>query len=187
MTRHEEIRALEPYTATGSGWSWSTRGQVKGNASDRNEPFAMPNDTEPIYVISVAAELSGLHPQTLRAYEREALVTPARTQGGTRRYSVEDVERLRFICTLTQDQGLNLAGVRIVLDLGEKLEAARRRVSELEDMVRALAERLGPTKIGAVVKAPPATMQVHRSSRPHASRGGPAGRARVVPPPDAAG
>lgn len=187
MTRRDETHALEPYTATGRGWSWSTRGNDKDDTPRDDEPFALPNDTEPIYVISVAAELSGLHPQTLRAYEREGLVTPARTQGGTRRYSVKDVERLRFIRTLTQDEGLNLAGVRIVLDLGEKLEGSRRRVRELEEMVRALADRLEPTKIGAVVKAPPATIQVHRSSRPHASRGGPVGRARVVPPPDIAG
>lgn len=184
MTRREDTHALEPYTATGSGWSWSTRANSNKDLPRDDEPFTLPNDSEPIYVISVAAELSGLHPQTLRAYEREGLVTPARTQGGTRRYSVKDVERLRFIRTLTQDEGLNLAGVRIVLDLGEKLEGSRRRVSELEDMVRALAERLEPTKIRAVVKAPPATIQVHRSSRPHASRGGPVGRARVVPPPD---
>jgi len=187
MTRRDETHALEPYTAADRGWSWSTRDNVKDDAPRDDEPFALPNDTEPIYVISVAAELSGLHPQTLRAYEREGLVTPARTQGGTRRYSAKDVERLRFVRTLTQDEGLNLAGVRIVLDLGEKLEVSRRRVAELEAMVRALADRLEPTKIGAVVKAPPATIQVHRSSRPHASRGGPVGRARVVPPPDTAG
>lgn len=184
MATRDNTQAVQPYSATGRGWSWSKDASDAPSDTHQDEPFTLPNDTEPIYVISVAAELSALHPQTLRAYEREGLVTPSRTQGGTRRYSVKDVERLRFIRTLTQDEGLNLAGVRIVLDLGEKLEGSRQRVRELEEMVRVLAERLEPSKVGAVVKAPPATIQVHRSSRPHASRGGPVGRARVVPPPD---
>jgi MerR family transcriptional regulator/heat shock protein HspR len=101
-----------------------------------------PDYDEPVYVISVAAELADLHPQTLRAYEREELIEPARTGGNTRRYSQSDIDRLRFIRHLTTEEGLNLAGVRVVLDLGEKLEVARGRVSELEDMVRRLAERL---------------------------------------------
>jgi MerR family transcriptional regulator, heat shock protein HspR len=107
------------------------------------ERFELPDDEDaPVYVISVAAELADLHPQTLRAYEREGLLTPARTEGGTRRYSHRDVERLRLIKTLTTDEGLNLAGVRVVLELGEKLEGSRRRIGELEEMVRVLAERL---------------------------------------------
>jgi MerR family transcriptional regulator/heat shock protein HspR len=77
-----------------------------------------------VYVISVAAELAGVHPQTLRIYERKGLVEPARTQGGSRRYSDADVEHLRRIQSLT-DEGLNLAGVKRVLEL----EA---RVAELE-------------------------------------------------------
>lgn len=184
MTTHDPAHALEPYTRRTRGWSWSKDARPDPEAAPGDDPFTLPNDTEPIYVISVAAELADLHPQTLRAYEREGLVTPARTQGGTRRYSRKDVERLKFIRTLTQDEGLNLAGVRIVLDLGEKLEGTRQRVRELEEMVRVLADRLEPTNVSAVVKAPPATIQVHRSSRPQASRGGPVGRARVVPPPD---
>jgi MerR family transcriptional regulator, heat shock protein HspR len=142
----------------------------------------------PVYVISVAADLAELHPQTLRAYEREGLLTPARTEGGTRRYSRRDVERLRFIRTLTQDEGLNLAGVRVVLDLGEKLEASRRRVAELEDMVRALADRIedrpGPGDRYALVKAPPSQMEVHALRRRTAERGRPVQRARPVPPRD---
>lgn len=101
-----------------------------------------PEYDEPVYVISVAADLADLHPQTLRAYEREGLIEPARTGGNTRRYSQADIDRLRFISHLTTEEGLNLAGVRVVLDLGEKLEASRTRVRELEDMVRRLAERL---------------------------------------------
>lgn len=81
-----------------------------------------------LYVISIAAELVGVHPQTLRAYEREGLIDPARTGGGSRRYSDDDVARLRRIQELTR-AGLNLAGVRKVLDLEE--EVARLR-SELD-------------------------------------------------------
>jgi MerR family transcriptional regulator/heat shock protein HspR len=101
-----------------------------------------PDYDEPVYVISVAADLADLHPQTLRAYEREGLLQPHRTGGNTRRYSQRDIDRLRFIRHLTTEEGLNLAGVRVVLDLGEKLESSRARVRELEEMVRTLAERL---------------------------------------------
>jgi MerR family transcriptional regulator/heat shock protein HspR len=83
-----------------------------------------------VYVISVAAELAGVHPQTLRIYERKGLLDPARTAGGNRRYSDVDLERLRRIAELT-DEGLNLAGVRRVLDLEAeiaRLEAELHRV-----------------------------------------------------------
>lgn len=87
-----------------------------------------------VYVISVAAELAGVHPQTLRIYERKGLVDPARTSGGSRRYSDEDIEMLRRISELT-DSGLNLVGVKRVLELEarvaaleDELEAARSRV-----------------------------------------------------------
>ena len=74
-----------------------------------------------VYVISVAAELAGVHPQTLRIYERKGLVDPARTAGGNRRYSDRDLERLRRIAELT-DEGLNLAGVRRVLELEAEID-----------------------------------------------------------------
>jgi MerR family transcriptional regulator, heat shock protein HspR len=86
-----------------------------------------------LFSISVAAELAGLHPQTLRIYEREGLLDPARSAGGTRRYSRRDIERLAEICTLTAD-GLNLAGIRRVLQLQEEtrqLQAELARVREL--------------------------------------------------------
>jgi MerR family transcriptional regulator/heat shock protein HspR len=85
-----------------------------------------------VYVISVAAELAGVHPQTLRIYERKGLVQPARTRGNTRRYSENDIGRLREIQELTQDQGLNLAGAALVMDLRERLQRARKRISTLE-------------------------------------------------------
>ena len=81
-----------------------------------------------VYVISVAAELAGVHPQTLRIYERKGLVDPARTGGGSRRYSEDDIERLRRIQDLTND-GLNLAGVKKVIELEDEV---RRLESELE-------------------------------------------------------
>jgi MerR family transcriptional regulator/heat shock protein HspR len=82
-----------------------------------------------LYVISVAAELAGVHPQTLRIYERKGLVDPARTGGGSRRYSDADISQLRRIQELT-NQGLNLAGVKRVLELEAELERARRALED---------------------------------------------------------
>jgi MerR family transcriptional regulator, heat shock protein HspR len=159
-------RFLEP--RGDGGWSWSHRRP----APEEPEPvrFDEPDDYDaPVYVISVAADLSDLHPQTLRAYEREGLLAPARTEGGTRRYSRRDVDRLRFIRTLTQDEGLNLAGVRVVLDMGERLEGARRRIGELEEMVRALADRIDQRpsgdRYGIVKSPPPGQVEVHPRMR----------------------
>ena len=106
-----------------------------------------------LFSISVAAELAGLHPQTLRIYEREGLLDPARSTGGTRRYSRRDIDRIAEICALTAD-GLNLAGIRRVLALQEETRqlldqghtlAAARRILDLEDDLaaeRALTTRL---------------------------------------------
>jgi MerR family transcriptional regulator, heat shock protein HspR len=97
----------------------------------------------PIFVISVAAELAGLHPQTLRIYEREGLLDPARSTGGTRRYSRRDIGRLQQICALTAD-GLNLAGIRRVLQLQEEtrqLQAEVARLRELNGARQARAQR----------------------------------------------
>ena len=126
----------------------------------------------PLYVISIAAELADMHPQTLRGYEREGLIEPARTEGNTRRYSPRDVDRLRLIKTLTQEEGLNLAGVRLVLDMGEQLEKARQRVNDLEEMVRTLATRLKDDVEAAhkshrfeIVPAPTRDVEVHPQMR----------------------
>ena len=96
---------------------------------------------KPLYMISVAAELTGMHPQTLRVYEQKGLVTPGRSRGNTRLYSQADIERLNLISKLT-DEGINLAGVVRILDMRERmleredeLEELRRRVRELEDEV----------------------------------------------------
>jgi MerR family transcriptional regulator, heat shock protein HspR len=92
----------------------------------------MSEPTRAVYVISVAAELAGLHPQTLRIYERKGLVDPARTGGGSRRYSDDDIAQLRRIQELTSE-GLNLAGVQKVLALEAELTEARRRLTEARD------------------------------------------------------
>ena len=88
------------------------------------------------YMISVAADLAGLHPQTLRMYEARRLVTPARTPGGTRLYSDADVERLRLIQRLTTELGLNLAGVQHVLRLEDELRRLQARMRQLERELR---------------------------------------------------
>jgi MerR family transcriptional regulator, heat shock protein HspR len=90
-----------------------------------------------VFMISVAAELAGMHPQTLRIYERKGLIDPYRTPGGTRRYSEADIERLRLISELT-GRGLNLEGVRQVLELQNEVERLRDRVEEMEDRLEAL-------------------------------------------------
>jgi MerR family transcriptional regulator/heat shock protein HspR len=91
----------------------------------------------PRYMISVAAELVGMHPQTLRLYEAKGLVRPARTPGGTRLYSETDLERLRLIQRLTTDFGLNLAGVEQVLRLQDEIVGLRTRMARLERELRA--------------------------------------------------
>ena len=97
-------------------------------------------DDRPRYMISVAAELVGMHPQTLRQYEEKGLVRPQRTAGNTRLYSEADLERLRLVQRLTTELGLNLAGVEAVLGLEEQLQRMQARMERLErDMREAIA------------------------------------------------
>jgi MerR family transcriptional regulator/heat shock protein HspR len=96
--------------------------------------MGQPGPEVPVYVISVAAELTGLHPQTLRTWERLGLVSPGRTGGGGRRYSWRDIEQLREIAELTAS-GIGLEGVRRILDLEHQVDALRMRVRELEDQL----------------------------------------------------
>jgi MerR family transcriptional regulator/heat shock protein HspR len=93
-------------------------------------------DYRPRYMISVAAELVGMHPQTLRIYEAKGLVTPRRTAGNTRLYSDADLERLRLISRLTQELGLNLAGVEHVIRLEEQIRRMQRTMERLEREMR---------------------------------------------------
>jgi MerR family transcriptional regulator/heat shock protein HspR len=96
-----------------------------GRRNDRSEGRA-------VYIISVAAELAGVHPQTLRIYERKGLLRPARTAGNTRRYSDRDIARLRMIQELTQ-RGVNLAGVKMIIELQAEIRRTRRRIEELRE------------------------------------------------------
>ena len=105
-----------------------------------------PSDDLPVYVISVAAQLSGMHPQTLREYERRGLVSPGRSGGGGRRYSMRDILALREIQRLSQDEGVNLAGVKLILDQIRELEQARRLVAELHAEVAQLRLELESTR-----------------------------------------
>jgi MerR family transcriptional regulator/heat shock protein HspR len=91
----------------------------------------IPDDT-PVFVISVAAELAGMHPQTLRQYDRLGLVTPGRAGGGGRRYSPRDVELLREVQRLSQQDGVNLAGIKRIIELEHQVEALQARVGELQ-------------------------------------------------------
>lgn len=111
--------------------------------------------TRPVYMIGVAAELAGVHPQTLRAYEQKGLLTPQRTSGGTRMYSQADLDRLELINELTAE-GINLAGVMRILDLQTQLEESLTEAANLHDRVRRLAQRvheLGSHESHAIVRS----------------------------------
>jgi MerR family transcriptional regulator/heat shock protein HspR len=105
---------------------------VKMASEDRNRP---------LYMISVAAELAGMHPQTLRVYESKGLVTPQRSAGNTRLYSQADIEQLELISQLTAE-GINLAGVMRILDLQSRLEQRGERIERLERQLSRLKERV---------------------------------------------
>ena len=103
--------------------------------------FPHADRNKPLYTIGVAAELAGVHPQTLRAYEQKGLITPKRTSGGTRRYSLADLDRLSLINRLTEE-GINLAGVMRILDLQSRLDEAEDQVEGLHARVKRLAKRV---------------------------------------------
>jgi MerR family transcriptional regulator/heat shock protein HspR len=108
-------------------------------------PYDMSDET-PVYVISVAAELSGLHPQTLRTYDRLGLVCPGRSTGRGRRYSMRDILALREVQRLSQDEGVNLSGIKRILELNDELERSRRLVAELHSEVTQLRMELESTR-----------------------------------------
>ncbi|MQA61001.1 MAG: MerR family transcriptional regulator [Actinophytocola sp.] len=112
------------------------------------------NEDTPVFVISVAAELSGLHAQTLRSYDRMGLVSPGRTAGGGRRYSMRDIALLREVQRLSQEAGVNLAGIKRIIELESEVDALRGQIAELtEEISRAYAA------------ADQAAAAVHRSYR----------------------
>ena len=119
----------------------------------------------PRYMISVAAELVGMHPQTLRLYEAKGLVQPSRTPGGTRLYSDRDVERLRLVQRLTTELGLNLAGVEQVLHLEDELQRMRRRLDRMEREMRDALEQVHKQYRRDLVLYRPAQHPVPRNQR----------------------
>jgi MerR family transcriptional regulator/heat shock protein HspR len=140
-----------------------------------SEPFGTVPDDAAVFVISVAATLAGMHPQTLRQYDRLGLVRPGRTPGRGRRYSARDIAMLREVQRLSQDEGVNLAGIKHIIELESHVDALRAKVTELQaelasaNEVMAARERavhasyrrdLVPVEPGAVVVWRPA----HRSS-----------------------
>jgi MerR family transcriptional regulator/heat shock protein HspR len=93
------------------------------------------DEDAPVFVISVAAQLAAMHPQTLRTYDRMGLVSPRRTAKRGRRYSARDIARLRLIQRLSQDEGINLEGIRRILELENELEAVRAKLAELAELL----------------------------------------------------
>jgi len=100
----------------------------------------------PVFVISVAAELAGMHAQTLRSYDREGLVSPGRTSGGGRRYSQRDIELLQQVQRLSQDEGVNRAGIRRIIELEGQVDALRDRLAGLLDEVAQLRDELAAAR-----------------------------------------
>jgi MerR family transcriptional regulator/heat shock protein HspR len=111
------------------------------------QPFQPPGPDAKVFVISVAAELSGLHPQTLRTYDRQGLVSPGRAGGGGRRYSLHDIELLRTVARLTAE-GLGLEGVKRVIELESQVLALQAKVAELQ---AELAAAKAPQNLPALI------------------------------------
>jgi MerR family transcriptional regulator, heat shock protein HspR len=138
-----------------------------------------------VYIISVAAELAGVHPQTLRIYERKGLLMPARTAGNTRRYSDRDIQRLLTIQRLTQEEGLNLAGVKMIVEMEDEIDQLRRRMETMGRELRRVRLRMqrelerihrefGRGRRGEIVRASEARpVGFPASTRPPESTGGP--------------
>ena len=154
-------------------------------------PFEVSDET-PVYVISVAAELSGLHPQTLRAYDRLGLVSPGRSAGRGRRYSLRDVVLLREVQRLSQEEGVNLSGIKQILELGAELERARRLLGEMTTEMAQLRAELESTRavaarLAGLVRNRAASAQlvpvrnVRTESRPSTSASPPAGEQPTAP------
>jgi MerR family transcriptional regulator/heat shock protein HspR len=117
------------------------------------DPLGTPAPDAAVYVISVAAELTGLHPQTLRTYERMGLITPGRTGGGGRRYSHRDIELLRTIADLTSS-GIGIEGVRRILELEHQVDALSQRNAELQEELQQTREALGRVRTAVRSSSP---------------------------------
>ncbi|MFH1149725.1 MAG: MerR family transcriptional regulator [Actinomycetota bacterium] len=125
---------------------------------------------EGLYIISVAAQLADVHPRTLRMYDRRGLLRPQRTAKNRRRYSDNDIERLRHIQELTQAEGLNLSGVRMVLEMEDELAGLRERVAamqeQMDEVQRMAREQMEAVKRRVALSAkPPASIMLRRGRR----------------------
>jgi len=107
------------------------------NSNETRLPQVVSPDVA-VFTVTVAARLAGMHPQTLRAYDRLGLVVPQRTRGAGRRYTPRDIRRLRLIQRLSHDEGINLEGIRRIIDLNDQLEAALVRIDQLTALTRQL-------------------------------------------------
>ena len=132
------------------------------------DPFAAPGPDAAVFVISVAAELTGLHPQTLRTYERLGLITPGRTVGGGRRYSARDIDRLREISDLTS-AGIGIEGVRRILELENRALALATRNEELVAELEATREALRQALTARRTDGSPNKLPVLRRTDPDRS------------------
>lgn len=121
-----------------------------------------------VYLISAVAERFDVHPQTLRLYEREGLITPSRTEGNTRVYTDDDLERLELILNLTREMGVNLAGVDVILNMKEKMESLQGEMLELLKYLQSELERkyegLEKKVDNALIRVPPAKL-IRRTGR----------------------
>ncbi len=128
-----------------------------------------------VYIISVAAELAGVHPQTLRTYERKGLLKPARTSGGTRRYSQRDVDRVELIQELTQGEGVNLAGVLRILALQDELEQLREQLGQAQSDVERI-RREARVALADAMRTTSRELVLYRSPQIERHRGAGQGR-----------
>ncbi|HVZ85134.1 MAG TPA: helix-turn-helix transcriptional regulator [Terracidiphilus sp.] len=117
--------------------------------------MAAKRKSKGVYMISAVAEMYELHPQTLRLYEREGLLKPSRTEGNTRYYTDEDLERLEFILNLARDLGVNIAGIAVILQMRERMEEMNRQMQSFVQFVRSemltRVQQAAPTASGAIV------------------------------------
>lgn len=128
------------------------------------------DERAPVFVISVAAELSGMHPQTLRQYDRIGLVSPRRTAGRGRRYSARDIAQLREVQRLSQEEGINLVGIKRILALEDEVSALREQLEAVQGALEEMAARSG----GRVFSADPSgsVTSLRRGQRPERPTGG---------------
>jgi len=120
-------------------------GEGAGRGDDMHGDFELTDDT-PVYVISVAAQLSGLHPQTLRSYDRLGLVSPGRAAGRGRRYSLRDILILREVQRLSQEDGVNLSGIKRILELESEWQRSRLLLAEMNAEIAQLRAELESTR-----------------------------------------